>query len=56
MEHCPPSRLGVHTLKTWASEFGMLDAADLFDATLKEEKATAPSEVSGGLMGDETQG
>jgi ferritin-like metal-binding protein YciE len=32
------SRYG--TLKTWATELGMPDAADLLDATLKEEKAT----------------
>jgi ferritin-like metal-binding protein YciE len=32
------SRYG--TLKTWAQELGMPDAADLLDATLKEEKAT----------------
>ena len=38
VEHYEMSRYG--TLKTWASELGMADAADLLDATLKEEKAT----------------
>ncbi len=38
VEHYEISRYG--TLKTWASELGMSDAADLLDATLKEEKAT----------------
>jgi ferritin-like metal-binding protein YciE len=38
VEHYEMSRYG--TLKTWASELGMPVAADLLDATLKEEKAT----------------
>ena len=38
VEHYEISRYG--TLKTWASELGMSDAADLLDATLQEEKAT----------------
>ena len=38
VEHYEMSRYG--TLKTWATELGMPDAADLLDATLKEEKAT----------------
>ena len=38
VEHYEMSRYG--TLKTWAAELGMSDAADLLDATLKEEKAT----------------
>jgi ferritin-like metal-binding protein YciE len=38
VEHYEISRYG--TLKTWASELGMTDAASLLDATLKEEKAT----------------
>jgi ferritin-like metal-binding protein YciE len=38
VEHYEMSRYG--TLKTWASELGMADAADLLDANLKEEKAT----------------
>ena len=38
VEHYEISRYG--TLKTWAQELGMADAAALLDATLKEEKAT----------------
>jgi ferritin-like metal-binding protein YciE len=38
VEHYEMSRYG--TLKTWAEELGMPDAVALFDATLKEEKAT----------------
>jgi ferritin-like metal-binding protein YciE len=38
VEHYEISRYG--TLKTWAQELGMPDAAALLDATLKEEKAT----------------
>ena len=38
VEHYEISRYG--TLKTWASELGLPDAAALLDATLKEEKAT----------------
>src|SRR3977135_678201 len=38
VEHYEMSRYG--TLKTWATELGMPDAAELLDATLKEEKAT----------------
>src|ERR1700749_4312491 len=38
VEHYEMSRYG--TLKTWATELGMPDAAALLDATLKEEKAT----------------
>lgn len=38
VEHYEMSRYG--TLKTWATELGMPDAAYLLDATLKEEKAT----------------
>lgn len=38
VEHYEISRYG--TLKTWAAELGMSDAADLLDETLKEEKAT----------------
>jgi ferritin-like metal-binding protein YciE len=38
VEHYEISRYG--TLKTWATELGMPDAAALLDATLKEEKAT----------------
>jgi ferritin-like metal-binding protein YciE len=38
VEHYEISRYG--TLKCWASELGMSDAADLLDATLQEEKAT----------------
>ena len=38
VEHYEMSRYG--TLKTWATELGMPNAADLLDATLKEEKAT----------------
>jgi ferritin-like metal-binding protein YciE len=36
VEHYEISRYG--TLKTWAKQLGMSDAAKLFDATLKEEK------------------
>lgn len=38
VEHYEMSRYG--TLKTWAQELGMSDAAALLDATLKEEKST----------------
>ena len=38
VEHYEMSRYG--TLKTWAQELGMPEAAALLDATLKEEKAT----------------
>ena len=38
VEHYEMSRYG--TLKTWATELGMPEAAALLDATLKEEKAT----------------
>jgi ferritin-like metal-binding protein YciE len=38
VEHYEMSRYG--TLKTWAEELGMPEAAALLDATLKEEKAT----------------
>ena len=38
LEHYEISRYG--TLKTWATELGLPDAAALLDATLKEEKAT----------------
>lgn len=38
VEHYEMSRYG--TLKTWAQELDMPDAAALLDATLKEEKAT----------------
>ena len=38
VEHYEISRYG--TLKTWASELGMKDAAKLLDATLNEEKKT----------------
>ena len=38
VEHYEISRYG--TLRTWAEELGMNDAAELLEATLKEEKAT----------------
>lgn len=38
VEHYEISRYG--TLKAWAMQLGMKDAADLFDQTLKEEKKT----------------
>ena len=38
VEHYEISRYG--TLKTWATELGLPDAAALLDETLKEEKAT----------------
>lgn len=38
VEHYEMSRYG--TLKTWATELGMKDAAKLLDATLNEEKKT----------------
>jgi ferritin-like metal-binding protein YciE len=38
VEHYEISRYG--TLRTWAEELGMEDAAALLEATLKEEKAT----------------
>ena len=41
VEHYEISRYG--TLKTWASELGLKDAAKLLDATLNEEKKTDDS-------------
>jgi len=38
VEHYEMSRYG--TLKTWATQLGMKDAASLFDQTLQEEKKT----------------
>jgi ferritin-like metal-binding protein YciE len=38
VEHYEISRYG--TLKSWAGKLGLEDAADLFEATLEEEKAT----------------
>jgi ferritin-like metal-binding protein YciE len=38
VEHYEMSRYG--TLKTWASELGLRDGAELLDATLSEEKKT----------------
>jgi ferritin-like metal-binding protein YciE len=38
VEHYEISRYG--TLRMWANELGLKDAVKLFDATLKEEKAT----------------
>ena len=38
VEHYEISRYG--TLKTWAAQLGMNDAAQLFDETLQEEKKT----------------
>src|SRR5262249_20372669 len=38
VEHYEISRYG--TLRTWAEELGLSDAAELLEATLKEEKAT----------------
>lgn len=38
VEHYEITRYG--TLKSWAGKLGMSDAVKLFDATLKEEKAT----------------
>ena len=38
VEHYEMSRYG--TLRTWADELGMPDAAALLEATLEEEKAT----------------
>ncbi len=38
VEHYEISRYG--TLRTWATELGMKDAAELLQATLQEEKAT----------------
>jgi len=38
VEHYEIARYG--TLKTWANQLGLKDAASLFDATLKEEIAT----------------
>ncbi|WP_210485209.1 ferritin-like domain-containing protein [Microvirga antarctica] len=38
VEHYEITRYG--SLRTWANELGMKDAAKLFDATLKEEKDT----------------
>ena len=38
VEHYEISRYG--TLRTWAEELGLSDAAELLEATLQEEKAT----------------
>ena len=38
VEHYEMSRYG--TLKTWATQLGMKDAASLLDQTLQEEKKT----------------
>jgi ferritin-like metal-binding protein YciE len=38
VEHYEISRYG--TLKTWATELGLIDAVDLLETTLSEEKAT----------------
>ena len=38
VEHYEISRYG--TLRTWATELGMHEAADLLQATLEEEEAT----------------
>jgi ferritin-like metal-binding protein YciE len=38
VEHYEISRYG--TLRTWAEELGLSDAAKLLEATLREEKAT----------------
>jgi Domain of unknown function (DUF892) len=50
VEHYEISRYG--TLRTWAEELGLSDAAELLEATLDEEKATdeAPMCSKGGVV------
>jgi ferritin-like metal-binding protein YciE len=56
VEHYEISRYG--TLKSWAEKLGLGDAADLFEATLEEEKATdeALSELAEMVVNAEASG
>ena len=51
VEHYEMSRYG--TLRTWAEELGMPEAAALLEATLKEEKATDVGADRAGEVGRE---
>jgi ferritin-like metal-binding protein YciE len=55
VEHYEISRYG--TLRTWAEELGMDDAAALLEATLKEEKATdeALTEIAEDVVNQEAE-
>jgi ferritin-like metal-binding protein YciE len=55
VEHYEISRYG--TLKTWAEELGLNDAAQLLDETLQEEKATdeALTELAESVVNQEAQ-
>ena len=55
VEHYEISRYG--TLKTWAKELGLEDAAELLDETLEEESATdeALTELAESLVNQEAQ-
>jgi ferritin-like metal-binding protein YciE len=56
VEHYEISRYG--TLKTWAEELGLNDAAQLLDETLEEEKATdeALTEIAESVVNRQAQG
>jgi ferritin-like metal-binding protein YciE len=55
VEHSEISRYG--TLRTWAEELGLSDAAELLEATLQEEKATdeALTEIAETVVNQEAQ-
>jgi ferritin-like metal-binding protein YciE len=55
VEHYEISRYG--TLRTWAQELGLSDAAQLLEATLREEKATdeALSQIAETVVNQEAQ-
>ena len=55
VEHYEISRYG--TLRTWAEELGLSDAAKLLEATLREEKATdeALSQIAETVVNQEAQ-
>jgi ferritin-like metal-binding protein YciE len=55
MEHYEISRYG--TLRTWAEELGLSDAAKLLEATLREEKATdeALTQIAETVVNQEAQ-
>jgi ferritin-like metal-binding protein YciE len=54
-ETVAPSRYG--TLRTWAEELGLSDAAELLEATLEEEKATdeALTQIAEAVVNQEAQ-
>jgi ferritin-like metal-binding protein YciE len=55
VEHYEISRYG--TLRTWAEELGLSDAAKLLEATLREEKATdeALTQIAETVVNQEAQ-